>query len=1367
MRMNSIKLLPRVMGAFLAIAAIAAVIGIQGLLGMSFANKSFEAETHVFLPSSSAIQAIRAQVLFARLAERSLIIPSLNDKVKNTNTKRFSSAFTLLDEARKKYESLPQQEDEQALLDKFTPAYNDWKTKTNTVVDTAKAGKYIEAQEYSYGAARDSYNALNDIIDQMETLNTKKVETNNRAFDAAYARVRNALIASIVIGVLLAVAFGVVIAFGVSKPVMAIRDVASRIALGEVDVELKLSGKDEVADLTRAMQQMVTGIKVTVEAAEQISNGNMSAYVEPRSDNDILSHAINNVVGSVKGLVSEAVMLSKAAVEGRLDTRGDTTQFEGGFRDIVVGVNDTLDAVVGPLNVAAEYVERISCGDIPARITDSYNGDFNEIKNNLNKCIDAVNAMTVDANMLSLASVAGRLDTRADASKHQGDFHKIVTGVNDTLDAVIGPLNVAAEYVERISNGDIPVKITDNYNGDFNEIKNNLNKCIDSVSALVADAVMLSDAAVEGKLDTRADAAKHQGDFRKIVQGVNETLDSVIGPLNVAAEYVERISNGDIPAKITDSYNGDFNEIKINLNRCIDSVNALVDDANMLSNAAIEGKLDTRADASKHGGDFRKIVVGVNDTLDAVIGPLNVAAEYVERISNGDIPLKITDSYNGDFNEIKNNLNKCIDAVNAMVADADMLSVAAVEGKLDTRADASKHGGDFRKIVQGVNDTLNSVIGPLNVAAEYVERISNGDIPAKITDNYNGDFNEIKNNLNRCIDSINVLVADATALSDAAVHGRLDTRADATMHQGDFQKIVDGVNQTLDSIVGNLEAIPSPIQFMDMNHNIQYINKAGATWLGKSKDELTRFKCADVWKTTNCGTKECTCTNAMQIVGSYEHENDTQIGDKHLDIHCVAAPLTDKEGKVVGAFEFIIDQSEVVNTGRTIKKVGLYQDAEVEKLRYALAQFADRNLTISVDTEEADADTSATKEKFDKIAEAFNDCVSAMSSVIGQVAEAANKVADSTSALSKTAADVGTASQQIAETVDQVASGSQEQSRTVMNSSEAMEQLMRAIDEVAAGAQSQAKQVDETVGLVQQITAAIDEVARNSSSVANASRQVSEVAVQGGLQVAKSGEGMLRIKDATDKVGNMVKQLGDSSKQIGVIVETIDDIAEQTNLLALNAAIEAARAGEHGKGFAVVADEVRKLAERSSKATGEIADLIGSMQQMITAAVSGMQDSGKLVAEGTVLSDEAGDALKSIQGAVQGIVSQIDNMAVAAEQMSKSSVEVVRSIENVSAVTEETTAAAEEMAASSAEVSRQIEQVAAVSEENAAAAEEVSATTQEQTAAADEMSAGTEDLSGMAEDLQGLVAKFRLDTGGSTLQEINNKGTGRKQRKAA
>ena len=581
-----------------------------------------------------------------------------------------------------------------------------------------------------------------------------------------------------------------------------ITDIAEALSVGNTEVTIQTRSDRDL--LVLSLNKMIANIKHDAGVALALSEGDLSVEISIMSEKDIMGKSHEAIRTSLKALIAEADMLTNAAVKGKLDTRADASRVKGDFRKIVEGVNETLDAVIGPLNVAAEYVDRISKGDIPPKITDPYSGDFNEIKNNLNSCVDAVNLLISDSKLLSEAAVNGKLRTRADSSKHLGDFRKVVEGVNDTLDAVIGPLNIAAKYVDQISKGDIPPKITDTYNGDFNEIKNNLNTCIDAVNLLVSDANLLSDAAVKGKLDTRADTAKHQGDFRKIVEGVNGTLDAVIGPLNVAAEYVDRISKGDIPPQITDSYNGDFNEIKNNLNQCIVAVNSLVSDAKLLSDAAVKGKLDTRADTAKHQGDFRKIVEGVNGTLDAVIGPLNVAAEYVDRISKGDIPPQITDSYNGDFNEIKNNLNQCIIAVNLLIADANLLSDAAVKGKLDTRADAAKHQGDFRKVVEGVNGTLDAVIGPLNVAAEYVDRIAKGDIPPRITDAYNGDFNEIKNNLNTCIDAVNLLVSEAKMLAEAAVKGKLDTRADATKHQGDFRKIVEGVNGTLDAVIGPL-----------------------------------------------------------------------------------------------------------------------------------------------------------------------------------------------------------------------------------------------------------------------------------------------------------------------------------------------------------------------------------------------------------------------------------------------------------------------------------------------------------------------------------------------------------------------------------
>jgi len=338
-------------------------------------------------------------------------------------------------------------------------------------------------------------------------------------------------------------------------------------------------------------------------------------------------------------------------------------------------------AITRPVGQVVDAAKKMAVGDFKFDLKSDARDEVGEVVRAVESVQHAIQSMTDDANLLAKAAVEGRLSTRADADKHKGDFKNIVSGVNATLDAVIGPLNVAANYVDRISKGDIPARITDNYNGDFNTIKNNLNTCIDAVGKLVADANLLSAAAVAGKLSTRADASAHQGDFRKIVEGVNATLDAVIGPLNVAASYVDRISKGDIPAPITDSYNGDFNTIKNNLNTCIAAINKLVADANTLVQAALAGKLATRADASAHQGDFRKIVEGVNATLDAVIGPIDEVKRIMSALEQGDLTQNIAAQYQGDFLVLKDAVNNTVvrlsDTVAQVKTAADALTNAA------------------------------------------------------------------------------------------------------------------------------------------------------------------------------------------------------------------------------------------------------------------------------------------------------------------------------------------------------------------------------------------------------------------------------------------------------------------------------------------------------------------------------------------------------------------------------------------------------------------------------------------------------------------------------------------------------------------
>jgi len=245
-----------------------------------------------------------------------------------------------------------------------------------------------------------------------------------------------------------------------------------------------------------------------------------------------------------------------------------------------------------------------------------------------------------------------------------------------------------------------------------------------NIKSIIDESKKLSDSVENGELSSRGDVSKVSFEFAPVIAGMNMIMDSFIKPLQVSSEYINKISLGMIPAKITDEYKGKFNETKVSLNTCIDSINMLTKDVYSLSTAAVEGKLAVRADASKHNGDFRKIVQGFNDTLDSVIGPLNVAAEYVDRISKGDIPPKITDNYNGDFNEIKNNLNTCIDSLKSLIIDdGGAVLKAAADKNLSVRMSV-KYSGFFETLKSDINNLLDTLDGSLQQVAAGSEQVT-------------------------------------------------------------------------------------------------------------------------------------------------------------------------------------------------------------------------------------------------------------------------------------------------------------------------------------------------------------------------------------------------------------------------------------------------------------------------------------------------------------------------------------------------------------------------------------------------------------------------------------------------------------------
>jgi methyl-accepting chemotaxis protein len=459
--------------------------------------------------------------------------------------------------------------------------------------------------------------------------------------------------------------------------------------------------------------------------------------------------------------------------------------------------------------------------------------------------------------------------------------------------------------------------------------------------------------------------------------------------------------------------------------------------------------------------------------------------------------------------------------------------------RLDSRVDTEDLTVDFRGIGGYVNNLIESFISPVKVTAHNIEQISNGIIPEKITEDYQGEFLLIKDSINNLIDNLNDLTAEVSGLVSSASAGELEKRADVGNLQGDWADLLNDINNLADAI---LEPIAGTVEALDRMANGDLSTKM----TGDFKGDHAKLK-------------------------------------------------------------------DAINT--TLEELPFEEATEV------LGTMADGDFTMRMQRVYK-GDSEEFKQNINILAESMN-------SLINEINSAVNTTASSSVQLETTA------------------------------------------DTLATSIQELASQTDEVATAVEQMSSTITENADNINNTNDAAQSNMDIAVEGGKVVSETVEKMGQIGDVVSQSANNIEELGRSSKKIGEIINVIDEIADQTNLLALNAAIEAARAGEQGRGFAVVADEVRKLAERTGGATKEITDMVKEIQEQTFKAVDVMENGKIEVEKGITLAGTAGNSLEQIVSNAKSILERINFIADASREQSATSEEISKNVTAIAEVTQD------------------------------------------------------------------------------------------------
>ena len=730
-------------------------------------------------------------------------------------------------------------------------------------------------------------------------------------------------------------------------------------------------------------------------------------------------------------------------------------------------------------------------------------------------------ALLADTLMLSNAATEGKLSARADASKHEGTYAEIVRGMNAMLDAILLPIGEGNRVLAQISNGKIDELIAQTYKGDHEKMKQAVNNIAVVLQGLQKEMARLTDASKDGQLSDHGKPEEFQGAYAEIVRCVNTMLDAILLPIGEGNRILAQISKGKIDELITQTYKGDHEKMKQAVNNIAIVVQSLQKEMARLTDASKDGQLSDRGKPEQFQGAYAEIVRGVNTMLDAILLPIGEGNRILALIRGGNLREKVEIACKGDHAKMK--------------------------------------------------DAVNGVHAWLTELTAYATKIANGDMSATMTKA--SDLDQIHEWLVLMKTNIHALIADVVLLSKTAVEGKLATRADASKHSGEYRKIVEGFNGTLDAVIGPL------------NMAAKYVNDIAK---GKVPAKITETYSGDFNALKNnlnaCidGLGGLVETNeVLQLMAANDYTHRVQ--GSYQGIFAEVGKATNKTADTLRGSIEMLGQSvqalssaaeELTATSQQMSANAEETSTQTKVVSSATAQVSQNLQTVATGAEEMGASikeiaknaTEAAKVATSavKVAETANTTVSKLgdsSTEIGQVIKVITSIAQQTNLLALNATIEAARAGEAGKGFAVVANEVKELAKETAKATEDISRKIEAIQTDTKAAVDAIGTISEVINQINGISSTIASAVEEQNATTNEmSRNVSEAA-RGSGEITSNIAGVAQAAESTSRGA------GDTQKAAQDLVETSTQLRRLVEQFKVNA-------GENARGHAAAQSRV-------------------------------------------------------------------------------------------------------------------------------------------------------------------------------------------------
>jgi methyl-accepting chemotaxis protein len=971
---------------------------------------------------------------------------------------------------------------------------------------------------------------------------------------------------------------------------------------------------------------------------------------------------VNTMVDQLGSFASEVTRVAKeVGTEGKLGGQAEVKGVAGTWKDLTDNVNAMAGSLTSQVRDIARVATAIASGDLSQKITVDVKGEILQLKDVMNKMVDQLNSFASEVSRVAReVGFEGKLGGQAKVSGVAGTWKDLTDNVNAMAGSLTAQVRDIARVATAIASGDLAQKITVDVKGEILELKNTINKMVDQLNAFAAEVTRVAkEVGTEGKLGGQAEVKGVAGTWKDLTDNVNAMASNLTVQLRDVSKVATAIASGDLTQKITVDVKGEILQIKDVINKMVDQLNSFASEVSRVAReVGFEGKLGGQADVKGVAGTWKDLTDNVNAMAGSLTSQVRDIARVATAIANGDLAQKIAVDVKGEILQLKETINKMVDNLNTFAGEVTRVAKeVGTEGKLGGQAEVKGVAGTWKGLTDNVNAMAGSLTSQVRDIARVATAIASGDLSQKITVDVKGEILQLKDVMNKMVDQLNSFASEVSRVArEVGFEGKLGGQADVKGVAGTWKDLTDNVNAmagSLTSQVRDIARVATAIANGDLSQKIAVDVKGEILQLketiNKMVDNLNTFagEVTRVAKEVGTEGKLGGQAEVKGVAGTWKGLTD--------NVNAMAGSLTSQVRDIARV-------TRAVAQGKLDQKITVEAEGEILELKNTINGMVDNLSTIIGDVNAVMAlvgegtltrliEVEATGE-FASMVEGINGTIESLRGIVTELTDAG--------------VNIGSVSQTLL-------SAGQEMNAMVTQLSSSMEQI-------ADGAKAQAQQIAEA----SRESEGVGQTGSKTLTRAQGMNQMADVANKAAEEGGKAMEGTIKNTDlmlqGSQESVTSIESLSKSSEQIQAIVDVIRDIATQTNILAINAAIEAVRAGKQGKGFAVVAEEVKTLSAESKDQAKKISSLVQSVLKETQDTVTTIKTMAENVTMGKQSIEETSKAFTDINRSIDSTSKTAKEIAEAAGEQKRSIDAISQSLDKISGIAADTSTASTQSA---------------------------------------------------------------------------------------